>query len=151
MPNFANARLAGRCDCSTKRIISSFSDAGYLIRHSTIALGPMADKGLTPHPRSCFFEQPQFQGLVCRHIFQIPGFTAKVFDHGRCRGTGCVTCQPLFARLQQLFGPTVAEALGNAFTAAELGNAVLTLQAIRNDPDLVRRSLGPTAFTGSLS
>ena len=35
-------RVAGRCDCSTIRMISSFSDAGYLIRR-------------LPHPRSCFF------------------------------------------------------------------------------------------------
>ena len=35
-------RLAGRCDCSTVLMISSFSDAGYLIRHR-------------PHPRECFF------------------------------------------------------------------------------------------------
>ena len=35
-------RLAGRCDCSTILMISSFSDAGYLIRRR-------------PHPQSCFF------------------------------------------------------------------------------------------------
>ncbi|KUJ81014.1 hypothetical protein AVO44_03835 [Ruegeria profundi] len=45
-------------------------------------------------------------------------------------------CQPLLARLQELFGPTVVEALCNTFTAAEFGIAVLTLQAIQNNPDL---------------
>ena len=32
----------GRCDCSTRRMISSFSEAGYLMPR-------------LPHPRSCFF------------------------------------------------------------------------------------------------
>tara|TARA_B100001179_G_scaffold223186_1_gene200424 strand:- start:340 stop:735 length:396 start_codon:yes stop_codon:yes gene_type:complete len=41
-PSWSSVRLAGRCDCSTIRMISSFSDAGYLIRR-------------LPHPRSCFF------------------------------------------------------------------------------------------------
>ena len=42
MPSFSRVRLTGRWDRSTSRIISSFSDAGYLIRRR-------------PHPRSCFF------------------------------------------------------------------------------------------------
>ena len=29
MPRWSTVRLAGRCDCSTIRTISSFSDAGY--------------------------------------------------------------------------------------------------------------------------
>jgi len=42
MPNCSSVRFAGRCDCSTVLMISSFSAAGYLIRRR-------------PHPRSCFF------------------------------------------------------------------------------------------------
>src|ERR1700737_273712 len=41
-PSFSSVRRAGRCDCSTSRMISSFSEAGYLIPRC-------------PHPRSCFF------------------------------------------------------------------------------------------------
>ena len=42
LPLFTGVRLAGRCDCSTSRMISAFSDAGYLMPR-------------LPHPRSCFF------------------------------------------------------------------------------------------------
>jgi hypothetical protein len=41
-------RLTGMGDCSTSRMISAFSDAGYLMPRP-------------PHPRSCFFEQTVFQ------------------------------------------------------------------------------------------
>jgi hypothetical protein len=41
----------GRCDWSTRRMLSSFSDAGYLMPR-------------LPHPRSCFFEQPELQRLL---------------------------------------------------------------------------------------
>jgi hypothetical protein len=42
MPSFSSVRFTGRCDCSTSRMISSFSEAGYLMRRP-------------PHPPSCFF------------------------------------------------------------------------------------------------
>ena len=47
--SLCEVRRTGKCDCSTRRMISSFSDSdeGCLIR------------GL-PHPRACFFEQSQF-------------------------------------------------------------------------------------------
>ena len=41
-PSFSSVRLTGRCELSTRRMISSFSDAGYLIRGR-------------PYPRSRFF------------------------------------------------------------------------------------------------
>src|SRR6476469_3368570 len=45
MPSFSNVRPAGRWDCSTSRMISSFSEAGYLIPR-------------LPHPRSCLWNGP---------------------------------------------------------------------------------------------
>ena len=38
---------------------------------------------------------------------------------------------------EELFGPRVIQTLCNAFTAAELGDTLLTLQAIQYDPDLL--------------
>ena len=55
----------GRCEPSTRRMISNFSDAGYLIRRR-------------PHPRSFFFEQSKFQGLLSDDLFQIAGFSAQL-------------------------------------------------------------------------
>lgn len=82
-----------------------------------------------------FFEKPQLQSLFCYNFFQIAGFTAQVFDLGRCRGTCRVTCRPLFTCLLELFGPAVVKALCNAFTATQLRNAVLALEAVQHDPD----------------
>src|SRR6516225_450538 len=45
MPILSSVRRTGRCDCSTSRMISSFSQAGYLMRR-------------LPHPRSCFMGWP---------------------------------------------------------------------------------------------
>jgi hypothetical protein len=42
MPSISRVRRAGRCDCSTRRMISSFSEPGSLMPR-------------LPHPRSCFF------------------------------------------------------------------------------------------------
>jgi len=41
------------------------------------------------------------------------------------------------AGLQELLGPCAIKALGNAFTAAKLGDARLTAQAVQNYPDLL--------------
>ena len=60
----------GRCDPSTVRMISSFSEAGYLI-HSTIVLGPMADKvSLSPTSCHAFFEQTVLKREVGDTFFQ---------------------------------------------------------------------------------
>src|SRR3546814_3410123 len=41
------------------------------------------------------------------------------------------------ASLHELFGPSVIQALRNAFLAAQLGNAVVAAQTFQHDPDLV--------------
>ena len=33
MPSISRVRRAGKCDCSTRRMISSFSEPGSLMRH----------------------------------------------------------------------------------------------------------------------
>ena len=40
-----------------------------------------------------------------------------------------------------LLGPAVIQALGNALAAAQLRDAVLALQAVQNDPDLLFRRI----------
>ena len=46
-PSVCRVRRACRCDCSTRRMISNFADAGYIIPRLT-------------RPRSYFFKQPDF-------------------------------------------------------------------------------------------
>jgi hypothetical protein len=42
-----------------------------------------------------------------------------------------------FAGLQELLGAGVIKALGNTFTAAQLGNAGLAAQTVQNNSDLL--------------
>src|SRR5271167_4142311 len=61
----------------------------------------------------------------------------KILDLAIGRRTCRVARQTALAGLQELLGPSVIKALGNAFTAAQLGNAGLAAQAIQNYPDLL--------------
>ena len=112
MPSVASVGRTGRCDCSTRRMISNFSEAGYLIAR-------------LPHPRSCFFEQTQFQRLFGNNLLQSPGLTAKVRHLAAGGRTRRVARQSPLAGLQELLRPAVIEALGNTFPAAQFGNAGL--------------------------
>ena len=109
---------------STRRMISSFSEPGYLIPR-------------LPHPRSCFFEQTQFKRLLGNDLLQSPRLTAKV-RHLAARGRSCrVACQPTFAGFEELLRPAVIKPLGDTFPAAQLGNARLATQAVQDNADLL--------------
>src|ERR1700693_4892548 len=132
MPSFSSVRRTGRWDCSTRRIISSFSEAGYLIPR-------------LPHPRSCFFKQAQFERLLSHDRLEFLRLTPQVLDLAIGRRPCRVARQTALASLQELLGPCVIKALGNAFTAAKLGDAGLAAQAVQNYPDLL---FGRMALTG---
>src|SRR5205823_12724026 len=101
MPSISRVRRAGRCDCSTRRMISSFSEPGSLMPR-------------LPHPRSCFFEQPQFERLLSNDLFQLLGLTFEILDLVAGRRTRGIAGEPPLAGLQELFRPAVVEPLGNA-------------------------------------
>jgi hypothetical protein len=61
-------------------MISSFSDAGYLIPRR-------------PHPRSCFFEQAVLQRQVGHTFLQGAGLAAQILHLAAGRGAGGVTGQ----------------------------------------------------------
>ena len=108
----ASVCLAGRCERATRRMISSFSQAGYLIR-------------VPPHPLShVFFEQPQLQHLFGDHFFESSGFTPQLCDFARVGLANNVPGQALLAGLHEVLGPLVIKTLGNAFTSTQLGHAV---------------------------
>jgi hypothetical protein len=56
-------RRSGSGDCSTSRMISSFSAAGYLMRRA-------------PQPRACFFQQPVLEHQFGHHFLQRTGLPA---------------------------------------------------------------------------
>ena len=70
-------------------------------------------------------------------FLQLLGLASEVFDLAAGRSAGGVAGKAPLAGLEELFRPAVVEALGNAFTAAELGDRVLAAKAIQDDADLL--------------
>ena len=60
----------------------------------------------------------------------------QVCDFGRGRRPRRFARKTLLASLKELLGPTVVQTVGKTLSTAQLGNAVLALQAIQRDPDL---------------
>ena len=100
MPSFSSVRLTGRWDCSTNLMISSFSEAGYLIRRL-----PIRDRA--------FFEQPQFEGLLGNHLLQFLRLTPKLSNLIRRGGSGGIPSKPPLAGLEEFLRPAVIEAFGD--------------------------------------
>lgn len=102
MPGLPSFRLVGRCDCSTIQMISSLSDAGYLIRR-------------LPHPRSRFFGQPDFQRQIGHAFLPGTGFAAQMLHLASGCGAGSVAGQAALAHLHKLLRPGVMQAMRDAF------------------------------------
>src|SRR3954467_4965573 len=124
MPICSSTRRTGRWDCSTSRMISSFSAAGYLIRRP-------------PHPPSRFFEQTVLQGQIGDHLLERRGLTPQIVDLVRGGGPGCIASQALLSSLQEVLRPAIVQVLRDPLAATQLGNSVLAAQAFQNDPDLL--------------
>lgn len=129
----ARVRFVGRWDRSTRRMISSFSEAGYLMRRS-------------PHPRSCFFEQAVLERQIGYRLLKGGSRRPQLFHLGRRDLTRRVTGQPLLPGLKEFLRPAVIEARRDPLVSAELGDAVFASQALQNDADLLfSRMLLPCA------
>src|SRR3981081_3779252 len=124
MPSFSSVRRTGKWDCSTSWMISSFSQAGYLMPHP-------------PHPRSRFFEQTVFESQFGHDLLQSRRFAAKVLDLVRGRGPCRVASQPLLAGFQEVLRPTIIQVLDDPFATAQLGDALLAAEAHQDDADLL--------------
>jgi hypothetical protein len=92
---------------------------------------------VSPIRDHAFFEQPQFQRLLGDDLFQILGLAAEGLDLVAGGGAGGVAGEPPLASFQELLGPAVVEALGDALAAAQLGDAHLAAQAVQHDADLL--------------
>jgi len=128
MPILAKVRRTGRCDFSTSRMISSLFGPRCLIRGR-------------PQPLSRFFEQPVFKAEIGHQLLQCESLSAQVLHLASIRLAGCITGQPLLAGVEEFLRPAVIQALGDAFLAAKLGNAVLATKARQNNPDLLLRRM----------
>ena len=84
-----------------------------------------------------FFKQAVLKGQVGNAFLQRAGLAAQVLHLAAGRSTGSVARQAALARFYELLRPHIIQALGDAFLAAQLGNAVIAAQAVEHDPDLV--------------
>src|SRR5512143_2513120 len=107
-------------------MISSFSDDEYLIRGR-------------PQPRSYFFSAAA--GRVPAR--QQPPSACALPDAASSprRWSGRVTRQAAFAGFEKLLRPAVVQALGDAFTAAQLSDAGFSPQAVQHNADLLFRGI----------
>src|SRR5665213_2427859 len=92
---------------------------------------------VSPIRDHAFFEQTVLQSELGNDLLERGGLLAQALDVVGAGGAGGGACKPTLACLHELLGPGVIQALGNAFPAAQLGDAVLAAQAVQNDPDLV--------------
>jgi hypothetical protein len=121
MPSFSSVRLTGMGDCSTSRMISAFSDAGYLMPRP-----PIRDHA--------FFEQTVFQRQFRHNFLQGAGLTAQILHLVRGRRARRVAGEPLLPRLEEILRPAVIPAviqvLDDSLAPAQFGDALLAAQAL---------------------
>lgn len=149
MPTCSSVRFNGRFDCSTNRMISSFSDAVYLIYHLL-------------HPRSCFLGKTVLQHLFCWRLFELATFRPEGLDL-MCIGFAlCVSRQAILAGFHEVLRPSTIEVLVDTFPETQFGGAALTAQSLNYNAyllfrrtglagrpaDIFDRLLGATGFAG---
>lgn len=105
-------------------MISSFSEAGYLVRRS-------------PHPRSCFFEQAVLERQAGHRLLEGRGLRPQLLHLGRGGLAGRVPGQPLLPGLEELLRSAVVQARRDPLAPAKLGDALLAAQALQHDADLL--------------
>ena len=92
-----------------------------------------------PTAEHAFFEKTQFERLLRDHLFEVLGLPAQFLHLVTVCGPRGVPSQTLLPGFHEVLRPLVINALGYPLSATQLGNAVLTTQAIQNDPDLLFR------------
>lgn len=122
MPSLSRVCLAGRCDGSTIRMISSFSQEGYLIPR-------------LPQARTCFFKQPQFQRG--HDLLSLACLPAKNSPRRRLPHAPCPRAGASF--------PPRGIPLTNCHTSSRQylrgGNALRATQTFQNNADCIRRRM----------
>jgi hypothetical protein len=86
---------------------------------------------VAPTVEHAFFKQSEFERLFRNNLLQITRHAAQVFDFISIGSTCRVPRQTPFSSLHEVLGPFVIDALRDAFTAAQLSDAVFAPQAVR--------------------
>jgi hypothetical protein len=75
-----------------------------------------------------FFEQAVLKRGLGERLLELACLGSQRLDLVRSRLARRIAGEPLLAGLEELLGPAVVEILGDAFLAAQLGDAVLAAQ-----------------------
>src|SRR4051812_49079059 len=109
MPILSRVRRTGKADCSTSRMISSFSAAGYLMWRP-------------PHPRSAFFKKTIFQRQLRHDLLQRASLATQVLHFVRRRRPGGIASQALLPGLEKVLQPAIIQVLDDPLATAQLGD-----------------------------
>jgi hypothetical protein len=80
-------------------------------------------------------EQAVLEAALGERLLEMMGFGTQRLDLIAGRLSGGVAGEPLVAGFEELVGPAVVEVRGDAFLAAELGDAVPAARAFQHDAD----------------
>ena len=84
-----------------------------------------------------FFEQAVLERGFRQRLLELARLGSQRLDLVRSGLARGIASEPLLAGLQELLGPAIIEVLGDAFLAAQLGDAVLAAQPVQDDADLL--------------
>jgi len=98
-------------------MVVALDEGGYLpfeITRQEVVLEQ--DAVLQPHPRSCFFKQPQFQRLFGDDLLQIARLAAEYLDLIGGGGSRGIPGQPPLAGFEELLRLIVIQPLGDRYS-----------------------------------
>src|SRR5688572_1298119 len=105
MPILSRVLRTGRCEVSTVRMISSFSDTAYLIRHR----GAMLRIDVLPIRDHAFFERAVLERGFGQRLLELARLGSQPLDLVRSGLARGIAGEPLLAGLQELLGPAIIE------------------------------------------
>jgi hypothetical protein len=101
--------------------------------------------------RQTFFENAVLECDLGDDFLEFAVLASQIFDFVTGGFPNRVACQLLLARLEKILAPPVVKVRGDAFSATEVGDALLTPQPFEDDPDLLLGRELPSGSATDLS
>jgi hypothetical protein len=101
--------------------------------------------------RQTFFEHSVLERDLGDDFFQLPVLASQIFDFVTGGFSDGVTSQLFLPCFEKVLAPSVVEVRGDAFSSAQIGDALLASQSFENNADLILRGELPSGSTADLS
>jgi hypothetical protein len=101
--------------------------------------------------RQAFLEHPVLERDLGHHLLQLSVLRPQFLDLVAARLSNGIPRQLLLAGFEKVLAPAVVEVRRDALSAAQLGDALLTAQALEYDPDLLFRGKLPAGPAADLT